>query len=386
MLRVCTLGLASALLLASVANAELAEIRPTAPSYVVRQGTRQLAVFAERSLCELDAQVRTPAPTAPRRSFTLRSGGGVVLATLSSEADCLAAPVNRLTADGARRPTPPKLKESNVNSCVMTTNFSAGFQPPTCVATHNFIATYVAGTAPPPSCTQQPSTETRTCPAGTSGTWTQSSTIGPYPGCAVTWSPSSPPADRCPPNPVPTGPVLTLTVANILEVNLAWSTVSNARAYEVEKCRGAGCTNFTRLACTQATRTTDVLPATATARYRVRGNSEINCSGAGGTWPYSSPQQVTVGGTVNTGQAFLSWTPPTTNSNDTALTDLAGYYVVYGTSPSNLDRQIILSNGGLTSYTVSDLPAGTWYFALKAYTTNFANISNLSNIVSKTVR
>lgn len=372
----------AALSLASVAHAELQQppgVRATTPSYVVRQGSQQMAVFASHAECEADAQRRTASAGAARRAFQIRSGSGTVLSTASSLDECKSATIDRLTADGARRPVPPKTKESNVNSCVQLTSFSASFQPPTCVATHNYIATYVTSTVEPtPTCTVQPSTETRTCPAGTSGTWSQTSTVGPYPGCVVTWTPSSPPADRCPPVQQPTGPVLSLSIVNQLEVHLAWSG-QTSRAYSLEKCRGSGCTNFAHVACPQLTQFIDVLPAGATARYRVRGASEINCTGT--FTPYSSIQQVTVGGVVAPGEAYLSWTPGAVNESG----PIAGYYIVYGGTP-NLDRQIIVDNPSTTRYTVTGLAAGTWYFAVKQYTANFAQVSDLSVIRTKTVR
>jgi hypothetical protein len=59
--------------------------------------------------------------------------------------------------------------------------------------------------------------------------------------------------------------------------------------------------------------------------------------------------------------------PPTENSDGTVLTDLAGYTVYYGTSPTNLTQTVKVTNPGLTAYTISNLTAGTWYFAVTAY-------------------
>jgi hypothetical protein len=89
-------------------------------------------------------------------------------------------------------------------------------------------------------------------------------------------------------------------------------------------------------------------------------------------------------GTSN-GSATLSWTPPTRNTNGTTLTNLAGYRIYYGTSPSSLTRTVTLSNAGLTRYVVSDLSAATWYFSIRAYTSTGAESVN-SNTVSKVVR
>ena len=88
---------------------------------------------------------------------------------------------------------------------------------------------------------------------------------------------------------------------------------------------------------------------------------------------------------TSTGSATLSWTPPTLNTNGTALTNLAGYRIYYGTSPSTLTRTVTLSNAGLTRYVISDLSAATWYFSIRAYTSTGAESTN-SNTVSKVVR
>lgn len=88
------------------------------------------------------------------------------------------------------------------------------------------------------------------------------------------------------------------------------------------------------------------------------------------------------GGT--TGTAKLTWTAPTTNTNGSGLTDLAGYHIYYGNSPSAMTKVITLSSPATTSYTVSSLASGTWYFAVNAYTTGGVE-SALSNTGSKTV-
>jgi hypothetical protein len=70
---------------------------------------------------------------------------------------------------------------------------------------------------------------------------------------------------------------------------------------------------------------------------------------------------------ISTGSATLDWTPPTANSDGSALTNLAGYTVYYGTSPDNLTQSVKISNPGLTAYTLSNLTSGTWYFAVTSY-------------------
>jgi hypothetical protein len=84
------------------------------------------------------------------------------------------------------------------------------------------------------------------------------------------------------------------------------------------------------------------------------------------------------------GKATVNWTRPTKNTNGTALTDLAGYRLRFGTSPSNLSSVVQLPNASLATYTVGNLLAATWYFAITAYTTTGVE-SSMSPIVSKAV-
>ena len=85
-----------------------------------------------------------------------------------------------------------------------------------------------------------------------------------------------------------------------------------------------------------------------------------------------------------TGSADVSWTPPTTNTNGSTLTNLAGYEIYYGTSTTALTQKVQVANIGVTNYVVSGLTSGTWYFAVTAYTSAGAQ-SALSNIASKTI-
>jgi len=87
---------------------------------------------------------------------------------------------------------------------------------------------------------------------------------------------------------------------------------------------------------------------------------------------------------IGTGAATVSWVPPTQNTDGSTLTNLAGYYVQYGTSSSNLNTQIKLANAGLTRYTVDGLSQGKYYFAVKAYTSS-GKESALSTPASKTI-
>jgi hypothetical protein len=87
---------------------------------------------------------------------------------------------------------------------------------------------------------------------------------------------------------------------------------------------------------------------------------------------------------ATSGSVTLNWMPPTQNTNGTPLTDLSGYIISYGTDAGSLSQQISLSNPSLSTYVVSGLSAGTWYFAIKAVTSSGAD-SGFSNTASKTI-
>ena len=85
-----------------------------------------------------------------------------------------------------------------------------------------------------------------------------------------------------------------------------------------------------------------------------------------------------------TGTATVSWSAPTANTNGSALTDLAGYHIHYGTSANSMTQEVDVQSAGTVSYTVAGLAAGTWYFEVSAYTTNGVE-SGLSTVGSKTI-
>lgn len=68
------------------------------------------------------------------------------------------------------------------------------------------------------------------------------------------------------------------------------------------------------------------------------------------------------------GNATLSWTPPTTRSDGSTLTDLAGYRILYGRVSGVYDHVEEIHNPGISAYVVEDLESGTWYFAIQSRT------------------
>ena len=80
----------------------------------------------------------------------------------------------------------------------------------------------------------------------------------------------------------------------------------------------------------------------------------------------------------------MTWSPPTANTNGSALTDLAGYTIYYGTSPTTLSKSVSVPNAGATDHVVQGLSGGTWYFAVRAYTSAGLE-SSYSTVISRTI-
>jgi hypothetical protein len=79
----------------------------------------------------------------------------------------------------------------------------------------------------------------------------------------------------------------------------------------------------------------------------------------------------------------LKWDAPTTNTDGTALTDLAGYKLRYGNSPGVYQTTLTLGTG--TSYALNNLAAGTYYFTVTAFN-NGGIESTFSNETWKTIQ
>jgi hypothetical protein len=107
----------------------------------------------------------------------------------------------------------------------------------------------------------------------------------------------------------------------------------------------------------------------------------LTCTGTGGTASQSATVTVTAG---NNGTATLTWVPPTQNTDGTPVTTLSGYHIYYGTSASALTQSIVISSASTTSYEITGLSSGTWYFAVAADATDGTE-SAPSNVGSKTI-
>lgn len=83
------------------------------------------------------------------------------------------------------------------------------------------------------------------------------------------------------------------------------------------------------------------------------------------------------------GKAQLQWTPPTTNTDGSSLTNLAGYTALYGVSATALVSTVLINSPSANTHTVDNLAPGTWFFSVRARTST-AESAN-SNVVSKAV-
>ena len=83
---------------------------------------------------------------------------------------------------------------------------------------------------------------------------------------------------------------------------------------------------------------------------------------------------------TGTRSATISWTPPTRNTDNSPLTDLAGYRIYYGTNSGNLTQVLDLPNPGISVGVVEYIAPGTWYFAVTSY--NSSNVESERSIVT----
>jgi hypothetical protein len=86
----------------------------------------------------------------------------------------------------------------------------------------------------------------------------------------------------------------------------------------------------------------------------------------------------------NNGTATLTWVPPTKNIDGTPVTTLSGYHIYYGTTEGALTQSIVIGNPSTTSYEITGLSSGTWYFAVAADAADGTE-SAPSNVGSKTI-
>jgi catechol 2,3-dioxygenase-like lactoylglutathione lyase family enzyme len=74
---------------------------------------------------------------------------------------------------------------------------------------------------------------------------------------------------------------------------------------------------------------------------------------------------ITVIGTTS-GVALLEWPAPVSKVDGSVLDDLAGYRIMYGHDPEDLDHSVYIPDPDAHSFEFATLDAGTWYFSIVA--------------------
>jgi hypothetical protein len=82
--------------------------------------------------------------------------------------------------------------------------------------------------------------------------------------------------------------------------------------------------------------------------------------------------------------ATVTWVAPNQNADGSALTNLAGFHVYYGTDANVLAGLQDVRQASASSAVVANLKSGTYFFAVSAYTANGTE-SELSEVVSKQI-
>jgi hypothetical protein len=77
----------------------------------------------------------------------------------------------------------------------------------------------------------------------------------------------------------------------------------------------------------------------------------------------------------------LSWSPPMDYTDGSALTNLAGYRVRYGKSPTALSSVVTVANAGVANSVIEGLAPGIWYFAVVAFTSDGVESDNSAVVV-----
>jgi hypothetical protein len=126
-----------------------------------------------------------------------------------------------------------------------------------------------------------------------------------------------------------------------------------------------------------ATPSQAISPASVTLTWSSTGASSCAASGGwSGTKAISGTQTLTdvrasatytLTCSEGSGSAQLSWTAPTTNTDGSPFTDLAGFKVYAATSAAGVDAATPIPVAAtVRAYMVTGLAAGTWHFGVKA--------------------
>ena len=73
---------------------------------------------------------------------------------------------------------------------------------------------------------------------------------------------------------------------------------------------------------------------------------------------------------ISLGSVTLSWTPPTQNEDGTALTDLDGYNIYWGTTAGTYPNSVTIDNESVSTYVIDNLSPGTYEFVATSFNTS----------------
>ena len=185
-------------------------------------------------------------------------------------------------------------------------------------------------------------------------------------------------------NPPSAPTALTATAVSAGQINLAWADNStNEAGFEVERCAGSSCTNFSTVAETGANVTSysnGGLAASSTYRYRVRAFNDSGDSAysniAQATTAAASSKPVAPSGltatAVSAAQVNLSWADNSTNED--------GFHVFRSTDGTKFTRAATVGPDVTTFEDTGRAASTTYYYRVQSY--NAVGSSAYSNTAS----
>jgi predicted phage tail protein len=192
------------------------------------------------------------------------------------------------------------------------------------------------------------------------------------------------------PQPPAAPTALSANAVSASQINLAWTdNANNEDGFKIERCQGAGCTNFAEIAQVGASVTTfnnTGLSASTSYSYRVRafnsaGNSDYSNTASATTQAASSPPAAPSNLTataVSKSQINLAWTDNANNEDGFKIERCQG-------SGCTNFTQIATVPAGTTSYSNTGLSSGTVYtYRVRAY--NGSGDSAYSNTAAARTR
>jgi glucose/arabinose dehydrogenase/chitodextrinase len=176
-------------------------------------------------------------------------------------------------------------------------------------------------------------------------------------------------ADTQPPT-APTG--LTATAISPSQINLAWTASTDnvgVTGYRVERCQGAGCTDFVEVATPSGTAYNDTLLQAATGySYRVRATDAAN-----NLSPYSSVQSATTLTAEQCGRSSAVWL---TGMEHGVVSVAGGGIFTTVTGVPTADSTV--ARTGAYSLQIADASAGSTVRALRSFTASSVIVSRFA--------